>query len=458
MAIEGEPEEEPVRKKRKADLQALQVNQHDRLSHEIGTVSSESADTLAKIQEARGTITEEDETVYKMYVDMLKSREEAILKWTGAALGAPEEAREAAIKNFNDYHEDACKPEKVASLPSPDFGHLKSLHEIIKIARSQTDSAQSVDELKQAMKSFTEQKSLAKNLISCGGRAVKDLLAARKARTKSFEQQVKKEAAAAKAAAKAKAKEDAKAAGHGAKPPKGAQSEAIVPVEPLPPILSFATSTQLADAVAAMGAMKMTEIEAGDFASQASAIDGAVPYVVRSAVSLSETIRKDEIISSKLAFCLRSFSNSPQKAGSGRGTMHLPDLQSLRGSLLQFAVASTLDRSSIADQQLQALLHSVGAYAFAESMRYTGTEFKQAATLRLQLKGRRRLYARLQDALLKLIPAQTDENSGEASGAVAKMAELSITTAAQLGPETIIAKCCKLLTRTTPGSCCPHSF
>ena len=438
---EPEPEENQRKKKRKTDMRAMQVNQHDRLGREMAALLRESEETIQKMQEALDNVDDDDEANYKMYVRMLKVRKEAICTWAGNTSAEASEADvQKAIDTYDSYHTAACMPERSSSLPSPDFEHLVSRHVISREAKAFTDAAEDIDAIKAALKYFLEQKALAKNLLGGGARAVKDLASARKARAKTFEQQVKKEAAAAKAAAKAKAKEDAKAAGQGSRAPRGAQAEAsTASTEPLPFIFSFASSSPLSDAVSAVRAKIVPTMSAEDFkvVAEQNKLDTSIPYLVQQCGSLSELVKKDEMINSKFSFFLRSFANSPQRVGTGRGTMNLPDMHSLLHSLWAFAAPTAVDssRANISDKQFSALLGNVAAFAFAESMRYSGTEFKQAATMRFHMNGRRRCasapFAELQTKLLAL----RDESA--TAGAAAKMKELGIESSAQLNPEVI---------------------
>ncbi|CAE7670324.1 unnamed protein product [Symbiodinium sp. CCMP2592] len=426
--------EENKKKKRKTDVQALKVTQHDRLQRENQALVTEARDVLWKLDSALESVTPEDEELYKMYVNLLRTRRSAIEVWAGPLDEDPDDPADA-ISAFKEFKTDACLPENRAMLPSPDFEHLLSRFEIASEAFDNTTNAADQDELKQTLKSFGERKALVKNLLSCGMRAVKDLKSARAARQKTFETRVKKEAAQAKAAAKAKAKEEARASG-ARKPPKGAQAEtanaASETAEALPPIFQFGTLTDLSEAVTHLKAQAVPTAGSAGFSSTAA--DVTKPFLVESCSELEDSLSKDDMVRQRFNF-LRTFQSSPQFTGSGRGTMNLPDMSGLLGTILKYAPAEAVDpvRASLSDQELATLVTTVGAYAFSDVMRYAGTEFKQAATLRFQLKGKRRFaavgFAALQE---KLITLQDDSAT---TGVAAKMSELNVSKAQDISVE-----------------------
>ena len=408
-------------------MQALKVTQHDRLQRENKALLDEAKDVLGKLDNTLDSVTTEDEEHYKMYVSLLRQRRLAIQAWSGPLDQEPDDPANA-ISAFKDFQADACLPENSAKLPSPEFEHLLSRFEIASEAFDKTEKAAEQDDLKETLKSFGERKALVKNLFSCGLRAVKDLKSARAARQKTFEARVKREAAQAKAAAKAKAKEEARASG-GGKPPKGAQAEtanaAAEAAVALPPIFQFGTLTDLREAVQHLKAQAVPTVGSAEFSSTAA--DVTKPFLVESCSELEDALSKDDMVRQRFSFFLRTFQNSPQFGGSGRGTMNLPDISGLLGMILKYAPAKAVDpvRSCLSDKELATLVKLVGAYAFSDAMRYSGTEFKQAATLRFQLKGKRRFaavgFAALQAKLLEF------RDDSATQGVAAKMSELSVS-------------------------------
>ncbi|CAE7037663.1 unnamed protein product [Symbiodinium sp. CCMP2592] len=423
------------KKKRKVDMQALRVTQHDKLVREEDTLIVESRECASKLYDALKTVTAEDEEQYKLYVDMIKTRKDAVEVWAMLdvdSANCTEAEAESAVATFRAYQEQA---KANGLLPCPEFEHLVCRLQLFLDAKTLTDEADSQEAMRQVLKTFGENKTLVKNLFSCANRAVKDLASARKARQKTCDARVRKEVAQAAAKAKAKAKAESATSAK----PKGAQPEPVA--EAVPAIFKFVRYATCDEAVSKLKATAAAYMTSGAFARDG--LNTLKPYIVEGCADLDDFVKKDEMASSRFNFFLRTFQTSSQRTGSGRGTMSLPEMQNLMDALHNYAPGQTIDpkQQAISDKEMCALLTTVGAYAFSENMRYCGTEFKQASTLRYQVDGTRRFaaaaFTALQAKLAEMLADGGDNDSGGATaaegvGVVGKMKELGINNAEQV--------------------------